>query len=348
MNAEFFNALEALIAEKGISREYMMEKIEAALTSAFRREVGGGDNVRIVLDPIKRDLKVIRLMTVVEEVTDPTSEMTQEQALAAKAQKRAKGRSTKVGAVMEITMDPKSFRRLSAGAAKQVIIQGIREAERTNMVREYESKKESVITALVDKIDPESGNVILNLGTGFATLPVSEQIPGEEFAVGDHVKVVLTEIHSGEARGPLVSISRSHPSLVRRLFELEIPEIADGTIEVKNVSREAGSRSKVAVFSTDPAVDPVGACIGKGGVRIAPILAELGGEKIDVIRYSEDPATYVAEALSPAKVISVEMENERTCRVRVDADQLSLAIGKEGQNAKLAARLTGFKIDIKA
>lgn len=348
MNAEFFNALEALIAEKGISREYMMEKIEAALTSAFRREVGGGDNVRIVLDPVKRDLKVIRLMTIVEEVTDPTSEMTQEQALAAKAAKRAKGRSTKIGAVMEITMDPKSFRRLSAGAAKQVIIQGIREAERTNMVREYESKKESVITAIVDKIDPESGNVILNLGTGFATLPVAEQIPGEEFTVGGHVKVVLTEIHSGEARGPLVSISRSHPSLVRRLFELEIPEIADGTIEVKNVSREAGSRSKVAVYSTDPAVDPVGACIGKGGVRIAPILAELGGEKIDVIHYSDDPVVYAAEALSPAKVLSVEMDGERTCRIRVAPDQLSLAIGKEGQNAKLAARLTGFKIDIKA
>ena len=348
MNAELFNALEALTAEKGISREYMLEKIEAALTSAFRREVGGGENVRIVLDPVKRDMKVIRLMTIVEEVTDPTSEMTQEQALTAKAEKRAKGRSTKIGAVMEMEMNPKNFRRLSAGAAKQVIIQGIREAERTNMVREYESKKEEVITALVDKIDPESGNVILNLGTSFATLLVAEQIPGERFEVGDHVKVVLTEVNAAAARGPLVTISRSHPSLVRRLFELEIPEVADGTVEVKSVSREAGSRSKVAVWSQDPAVDPVGACIGKGGMRIAPILAELSGEKIDVVRYSEDPATYVAEALSPAKVLSVEMENERTCRVRVDADQLSLAIGKEGQNAKLAARLTGFKIDIKA
>ena len=348
MNAEFFNALEALTVEKGISREYMLEKIEAALTSAFRREVGGGDNVRIILDPVKRDLRVIRLMTVVEEVTDPTSEMTQEQAITAKAEKRAKGRSTKVGAVMEMEMNPKAFRRLSAGAAKQVIIQGIREAERTSMVREYESKKESVITAIVDKVDPESGNAVLNMGTGFATLLAAEQIPGESFEVGDHVKVVLTEIHSGEARGPLVTISRSHPSLVRRLFELEIPEVADGTVEVKSVSREAGSRSKIAVYSTDPAVDPVGACIGKGGVRIAPILAELGGEKIDVIRYSEDPATYVAEALSPAKVISVEIENERTCRVVVAPEQLSLAIGKEGQNAKLAARLTGFKIDIKA
>ena len=349
MNAELFNALEALTAEKGISREYMLEKIEAALTSAFRREVGGmGENVRVVLDPVKRDMKIIRLMTVVEEVTDPTCEMTQEQALTAKAEKRAKGRSTKIGAVMEMEMNPKNFRRLSAGAAKQVIIQGIREAERTNMVREYESKKEEVITAIVDKIDPESGNVILNLGTSFATLLVAEQIPGERFEVGDHVKVVLTEVNAAAARGPLVTISRSHPSLVRRLFELEIPEVADGTVEVKSVSREAGSRSKVAVWSQDPAVDPVGACIGKGGMRIAPILAELSGEKIDVVRYSEDPATYVAEALSPAKVLSVEMENERTCRVRVDADQLSLAIGKEGQNAKLAARLTGFKIDIKA
>ena len=348
MNAELFNALEALTAEKGISREYMLEKIEAALTSAFRREVGGGENVRIVLDPVKRDMKVIRLMTVVEEVTDPTCEMTQEQAITAKAEKRAKGRSTKVGAVMEMEMNPKNFRRLSAGAAKQVIIQGIREAERTNMVREYESKKEEVITAIVDKIDPESGNAILNLGTSYATLLAAEQIPGESYEVGDHVKVVLTEVKAAEARGPLVTISRSHPSLVRRLFELEIPEVADGTVEVKSVSREAGSRSKVAVFSQDPAVDPVGACIGKGGMRIAPILAELSGEKIDVVRYSEDPATYVAEALSPAKVLSVEMENERTCRVRVDADQLSLAIGKEGQNAKLAARLTGFKIDIKA
>ena len=348
MNAEFYNALDALEKEKGISKEYMLEKVEAALTSAFRREVGGGENVRIVLDPVKKDMKVIRLMTIVEEVTDPTSEMTQEQALTAKAEKRAKGRSTKIGAIIEMELNPKNFRRLSAQAAKQVIIQGIREAERTNMVREYESKKESVITATVDKIDPENGNAILNLGTGYATLPVAEQIPGETYEVGDRVKVILTEIHSGESHGPLVSISRSHPNLLRRLFELEIPEVADGTVEVKSVSREAGSRSKVAVFSTDPNVDPVGSCIGKGGMRIAPILAELSGEKIDVVHYSEDPATYVAEALSPAKVISVEMENERTCRVRVAPEQLSLAIGKEGQNAKLAARLTGFKIDIKA
>lgn len=347
MNAEFYNALDALEKEKGISREYMLEKVEAALTSAFRREIGG-ENVRIVLDPQKKDMKVYRLMTIVEEVTDPTSELTREQALTAKAEKRAKGRSTKVGAVLEFELNPKNFRRLSATAAKQVLIQAIREAERTNMVREYESKKETVITATVDKVDPETGAAILNLGTGYASLPVTEQIPGEEYAVGDRVKVVLTEVHSGEARGPLVSISRSHPALVRRLFELEIPEVADGTVTVRSVSREAGSRSKVAVASNDPNVDPVGACIGKGGMRIAPILAELAGEKIDVIHFSEDPAAYVAEALSPAKVLSVEMDGERTCRVRVAPDQLSLAIGKEGQNAKLAARLTGFKIDIKA
>ncbi len=347
MNAEFYNALEALEKEKGISRDYMMEKVEAALTSAFRREVGG-ENVRIVLDPVKRDMRVIRLMTIVEEVTDPTTELTREQALTAKAEKRAKGRSTKVGAVIEFELNPKNFRRLSATAAKQVIIQAIREAERNNMVREYESKKENVITATVEKIDPENGNAVLNLGTGYATLMKAEQIPGEEYTVGQRVKVILTEIHSAETRGPVVSISRSHPNLLRRLFELEIPEVTEGIVEVKSVAREAGSRAKIAVASNDPNVDPVGACIGKGGVRIAPILAELAGEKIDVIHFSEEPVTYVAEALSPAKVLSVEMSGERTCHVRVAADQLSLAIGKEGQNAKLAARLTGFKIDIKA
>lgn len=348
MNAEFYNALEALEKEKGISKEYMLEKVEAALTSAFRRELGGAENVRIVLDPVKRDMKVIRLMTIVEEVTDPNTEMSQEQALAAKAEKKAKGRSTRVGAVMEIELNPKNFRRLSAQAAKQVIIQGIREAERTHMVEEYESKKESVITATVDKTDPENGNVILNTGTGYATLIRDEQIPGEKFEVGDRVKVIVTEIHAGESHGPIVTLSRTHPNFVRRLFELEIPEVADGTVKVKNVSREPGSRAKVSVYSEDANVDPVGACIGPRGTRIAPVLAELSGEKIDVIRYSENPAEYVGEALSPAKVISVEMENERTCRVRVAPEQLSLAIGKEGQNAKLAARLTGCKIDIKA
>ena len=349
MNTEFFNALDALEKERGIAKEYVLEKVEAALTAAFRREVGASANVRIVLDPVKKDVKVIRLMTIVEEVTDPNCEMTQEQALTAKAEKRAKGRSTKVGAVIEMEMNPKTFRRLSATSARQMIIQGIREAERSNMVRDYESKKESVITATVDKIDPENGNVILAMGgTSYATLPVSEQIPGETYEVGDRVKVVLTEIHSAEARGPVVSISRSHPSLLRRLFELEIPECASGVVEVKSVSREAGSRSKVAVYSQDPNVDAVGACIGKSGMRIAPILAELSGEKIDVVHYSDDPAVYVAEALSPAKVLSVEVEGERTCRVRVAPEQLSLAIGKEGQNAKLAARLTGLKIDIKA
>ncbi len=347
MNAEFFNALVALEKEKGISKEYMLQKVEAALTSAFRREVGG-DNVRIVLDPEKKDMKVIRLMTIVEEVTDPLSEMTQEQAITAKAEKKVKGRSTKVGAVMEMELNPKNFRRLSAAAAKQVIIQGIREAERTHMIKEYEEKEETVITAVVDKIDPEDGSVVLNTGTGRAVLRPEDQIPGESYEVGKRVKVVVTEIHSGEKRGPVVTLSRVHPNLIRRLFELNVPEVADGTVKIKNVSREAGSRSKISVYSEDPNVDAVGSCIGPRGSRIAPILNELSGEKVDVIRYSEDTATYVGEALAPAKVLSVEMENERTCCVRVSPDQLSLAIGKEGQNAKLAARLTGCKIDIKA
>ncbi len=348
MNAEFFNALEALEKERGIDRDYMMAKVEAALSSAYRREVGGGENVRITLDPVKKDIKVVRLVTVVEEVTDPTSEMTQEQAIAAKAQKLCKGRSTKIGAILEFEMNPKAFRRLSAAAAKQVIIQGIREAERNNMIREYENKKESVVAAVVDKVDPENGAIILLIGNDRVKLSKADQIPGEEFDVGDRVKVVVTEIRPGGDYAPTVSISRIHPSLVRRLFELEIPEIADGTVEIKSVAREPGVRTKIAVYSKNPDVDAVGACIGQKGVRIAPILNELGNEKIDVVRYDEDPAAYVAEALSPAKVLSVEMENERTCRVRVAPDQLSLAIGKEGLNAKLVARLTGFKIDIKA
>ncbi len=348
MNAEFYSALDALEKEKGISKEYMLAKVEAALTSAFRRELGGAENVKILLDPAKNDIKVIRLMTVVEEVTNPSCEMTQEQAIQAKADKHAKGRSTRIGAVMEVELNPKNFRRLSAQAAKQVIIQGIREAERTNMVREYERKKEAIITATVDKVDPENGTVVLNTGTGRATLLKADQIPGEQFDVGDRVKVIVTEVHANEQYGPVVTLSRIHPNLVRRLFELEIPEIAEGTVEIKNVSREAGSRTKISVFSKNPDVDAVGACIGQRGVRIAPILNELGNEKIDVVRYDENPANYVAEALSPAKVLSVEMENERTCRVRVAPEQLSLAIGKEGQNAKLAARLTGCKIDIKA
>jgi N utilization substance protein A len=328
----------------------MMEKVTAALTSAFKRELGGTDNVKIVLDPVKKDMKVYQLLTVVAEVTDPETEVTTEQAAAIKAdkQKKCKTRSLKVGSVLELELDTKNFRRLSAQAGKQMIIQAIRDAERERQTREYEDKKEAIITAIVDKVDTTTGNLILDTGTGYATLMKAEQIPGQSHEVGDRVKVFISEVKSGETRGPLVTLSRVHPHFVKRLFELEIPEIQDGTIVIRSVARDAGSRTKIAVESRDENVDAIGSCIGKNGMRIGAILAELGDEKIDIIQYSEDPVAFVCEALSPAKVISAEMDGERTCRVTVAPDQLSLAIGREGQNAKLAAKLTGMKVDIKA
>ncbi|MBQ4601337.1 MAG: transcription termination/antitermination protein NusA [Clostridia bacterium] len=339
MNTEFFNALELLEKEKGIPAEYMIERVEAALISAFKREEGGNSNVRVVLDPVKKDVRVYKQMDIVEEVEDETTQLTLEQ-----AQKISK--RYKLGGVAEIEMKPKNFRRLSAQTAKQVIIQGIREAERGMMIKDYESKREEIITATVQKIDPTTGNITLDTGTSFATLIKSEQIPGESFLPGDHIKVFVMEVRK-ESRGPLVNLSRTHPGMVKRLFELEVPEIQDGTVVIKGVIREAGSRTKMAVESRDADVDPIGACIGNRGMRIAGIVDELRGEKIDIIKYSDDPCEFIREALSPAQVREVIIDGERSARVIVDSDQLSLAIGKEGQNARLAARLTGFKIDIK-
>lgn len=339
MNKEFFAALEMLEKEKGIPKEYMMEKIEAALVSAFRKEYGMGAEVRVLLDPEKQDVKVYRQKTVVEVVENPDAEISLEDA------KQISKRYT-LGKVVETEVKTKEFRRLSAGAARSVIIQGIREGERRAMQQAYESKREEAITATVSKIDPMTGNVVLDTGTGMATLLKGEQIPGEEFYVGQKIKVYIIEV-SKETRGPLVTLSRVHPGLVRRMFELEIPEIADGIVLIKGVAREAGSRTKIAVYSRDEDVDAVGACIGNHGMRIGSIVDEICGEKIDIITYSEEPEEFVAAALAPAKVLSVVMTGERSCRVIVAPEQLSLAIGKEGQNARLAARLTGLKIDIK-
>lgn len=339
MNTEFFNALDLLEKEKGIPKEYMLEKVEAALVSAFKKESGNNANVRIVLDPVKKDVKVFKQLNVVAEVTDPATEITVEDA-------KKISRRYKLGDVCEIEMKTKNFGRLSAGAAKQVIIQGIREAERSIMTREYENKREEVITATVVKIDPTNGNAIVDTGTSEEVLLKSEQIPGEEYMVGDHIKVYVMEIKS-EYRGPVVTLSRSHFGLIKRLFELEVPEIQDGTVVIRGTAREAGSRTKIAVMSRDENVDPVGACIGAKRSRIQNIVNELNGEKIDVVPFSEVPEEYVAAALKPAVVESVTFESEKSCRVIVSPDQLSLAIGKEGQNARLAARLTGYKIDIK-
>ena len=343
MNADFFNALDLLEKEKGIPKEYMIEKVEAALANACRKEVGPTAVVRVQLDQNKNDFRVFWQRNVVAdgEVTDPKVEISLSDA-------KSMSRRNKLGGVVEVELKTKTFRRLSAVAGRQMIIQAIRDAERERQTREYEEKKEEIITAIVDKVDTTSGNLILDTGTGYATLLKAEQIPGEVHEVGDRLKVFVSEVKSGETRGPIVTLSRIHPNFVKRLFELEIPEIADGPILIKGVAREAGSRSKIAVESRDENVDAIGSCIGKNGMRISAILAELGNEKVDIIKYSDNLPAYVAEAISPAKVISVEMDGERSCKVTVAADQLSLAIGKEGQNAKLVAKLTGCKIDIKA
>ncbi|MCQ2435486.1 MAG: transcription termination factor NusA [Clostridia bacterium] len=339
MNSELFAALDLIEKEKGIPKEYMIERLEAAIVSAFKKENGGNSNVRIAIDQEKKDIKVYKQLAIVEEVTDPAIEISL-------AEAKQHSRRHTLGGVYEIEMKTKEFGRISAQAAKQVIIQGMREAERTMMIKEYESKKEEVITATVLKIDPINGNVIVDTGTSEAVLLKGEQIPGEVFEVGDHIKVFVMEVKS-EVRGPIVTLSRSHFGLVKRLFELEIPEIQDGTVVIRGISREAGSRTKIAVESRDANVDPVGACIGNRRSRISSIIDELRGEKIDVAKFSEVPEEFIASALSPATVKSVVIDGERSCRVIVAPDQLSLAIGKEGQNARLAAKLTGYKIDIK-
>lgn len=339
MNAEFFGALDELEKLKGIPKDYMMEKVVVALTNAFKKETGS-DNVRIVIDPVKKDIRVYRQRVVVEEVIDPKSEISLEEA-------KSLSKRNVLGKIVENEVKTKNFGRLSAQAAKNVIVQAIRETERANTVREYEKKREELITAIVTKSADDTGAVMIDTGTSEAVLIKNEQIPGETFEVGDRIKVYVTEVKRPEDEGSIVTLSRTAPGLVRRLMELEVPEIADGTVAIKNVAREAGSRTKISVYSKEPDVDAVGSCIGNHGLRINNIIDELRGEKIDVIGYSEDAAEYIAAALAPAEVISVELDGEKSARITVANDQLSLAIGKEGQNARLAARLTGYKIDIK-
>ena len=339
MNAEFFDALDMLEQTRGIPKEYMLERVEAALLSAYKKEKGRS-NVRIAIDPVKKDIKVYEQKNVVAEVEDPDTEIDVESA-------KKISRRYAEGSVVETEVKTKNFGRISAQTAKQVIIQGIREAERTNMIKEYEKRREEVVTASVTKILEDTGDIVVDTGTSEAVLVKAEHIPGETFAVGDRIKVFITEVRRDTDPGPIVTLSRSHPGLVKRLFELEIPEIADGIVLIKGIAREAGSRTKIAVVSRDADVDAVGACIGNRGARIQEIVDELCGEKIDVISFSENPEEYIAAALSPAEVKEVEYDGERSAKVIVDGDQLSLAIGKEGQNARLAARLTGYKIDIK-
>lgn len=353
MNKELFEALDLLEKERHIPKSYMLEKIEAALTAACKKEMGT-TNITVVMDPEKMDMKVYRKYLIVNEVEDPNTEITKEgiEALEKKyhdegLKLKTRSRKRSIGSDYEYELQPKEFGRLSAQNAKQVIIQGIREAERSYQAREYEDKRGEMLSAIVTKVEDSTGNVVVDTGISQAVLLKNEQIPGEKLFVDDRIKVFATQVSTAD-KGPLVSLTRTHPSLVKRLFEAEVPEIAEGIVIIKNICREAGSRTKISVYSRDTEVDAVGACIGNKGARINAVVNELNGEKIDVVPYSDNMADYVKAALSPATVKSVEMETDKSARVIVDADQLSLAIGKMGQNARLAARLTGCKIDIKS
>ena len=345
MNADFFTAIEEIEKEKGIPRQFMYDKIRQAMLAAFRRDNPECmDNVEIVLDEDKKKIDMFVNKTAVEEVTDPNTEIQID--AAKKIVKRAK-----VGDTIPITVDTKKFGRIAAQAAKNVIIQGIREAERGLIYEEFTSKEHEILTGVVTHVEPRNGSVSIRISSNSefteAMLSSNERIKTEVLREGDRIKVYVVEVRNS-TRGPQVLISRTHPGLVKRLFELEVPEIYDGTVEIKSIAREAGSRTKISVWSEDPNVDPIGSCVGPKGARVANIVNELNGEKIDIIKYSEYPEEYIAAALSPSEVISVTMLDEgKSCRVVVPDSQLSLAIGKEGQNARLAAKLTGYKIDIK-
>lgn len=341
MNKEFFEAVKLLEAEKGIPADYLYEKIANAIIVAAKHDYNGKDIVHCDIDPDKQKIKVYVTKNVVEEIEDPDTDLTLKQAQQIR-------KSAKVGKTIDIPLKTKDFGRIVAQNAKQVIRQGIREVERGQMLREFQSKNQELLTAKVSRTDPVTGNVTLEIGKNDAILPKSEQVPGEVFNVGDMVKIFVVDVKES-TKGPKIMISRTHPGLVRRLFETEVPEIFDGTIEIKSVSREAGSRTKIAVLSKDDDVDPVGACIGPRGQRVSNIVDALGGEKIDIVKFSENPAEFVAASLAPSDVCEIEIldENAKSCRATVPDDQLSLAIGNKGQNVRLAAKLTGWKIDIK-
>ena len=344
---EIFAALSMLEKERGIPQTFMMDKIIQALTTAYKRDHSDVENVIVDVDEEHQTLKMYVQKNVVDEedYVDPPNEMTLEEAKAISAK-------YEIGDTVNIPVDNVEFGRIAAGNGKQVIIQGLREAESGMVYEEYNSKQHEILTGVVTRIDPRNGSVALRIGTGAeatdAILTAGEQVKGETLVEGQRIKVYLVDVRR-QSRGPQVVISRTHPGLVKRLFELEVPEIYDGTVEIRSIAREAGSRTKMAVWSNDANVDPIGACVGPRGQRVNNIVEELRGEKIDIIKYSDDPAEYIAAALAPADVVEVRMADDgsKACRVIVPDDQLSLAIGKEGQNARLAARLVGYKIDIK-
>ena len=345
MNAEFFSAIADIEREKGIPQSYMLEKIEQALLAALKKDYPHcAECARVVLDPVEKTVDMFLQKTVVEEVENQNSQYSVQQA-------RELMPDALPGDTINELVDTNRFGRIAAQAAKQVIIQGIREAERNIVYNEFTSKEHEILTGVVTRVDPRTGGVSIQIGASSehteAMLSSGERIPNEPLKDGDRIKVYVIEVRKS-TRGPQILISRTHPGLVKRLFELEVPEIFEGIVEIRSIAREAGNRTKIAVLSSDPDVEPIGACVGPKGSRVNSIVNELGGEKIDIVRFSDDPAEYIASALAPSEVVSVAMlEDGKSCRVVVPDNQLSLAIGKEGQNVRLAARLTGYKIDIK-
>lgn len=335
----FLEALKELAREKGVEEEVLFDAIEAALISAYKRNFGSAQNVRVVLDRTTGAYHVYAIKTVVETVEDDVQEISL-------AQARTIRPDYEVDDVLEIEVTPANFGRIAAQTAKQVVVQRVREAERGIIYEEFMSREGDIITGLVSRV--ENRNVFIDLGKTEAVLTPTEQIAGETYEHGDRIKAYIVEVKK-TSKGPQIVVSRTHPGLLKRLFELEVPEIQEGIVEIKSVAREPGMRSKIAVYSKDDDVDPVGSCVGHKGMRVQAVVDELGSEKIDIVKWNEDSAKFIANALSPAKVVSVAVnEDEKVSRVVVPDYQLSLAIGKEGQNARLAAKLTGWKIDIKS
>jgi len=339
MNSQFLDALTELETQKGISRDVLIEAIEAALVTAYKRNFNQAQNVRVDMNFDTGSMRVFSRKDVVEDVEDDRLQVSLEDA-------KAVNPAYEIGDVVEQEVTPKNFGRIAAQTAKQVVMQRVREAERGLIYEEFVDRADDIVNGVVERLDAR--NIYVGLGKVEAVLPANEQIPTETYKPHDRIRVYITKVER-TSRGPQVFVSRTHPGLLRRLFEMEVPEIYDGVVEIKSIAREAGDRSKISVYAHNSEIDPVGSCVGTKGARVQAIVNELGGEKIDIVEWSEDPVVFVANALSPSKVISVLVnEEEKSTTVIVPDYQLSLAIGKRGQNARLAAKLTGWKIDIKS
>ena len=340
-NKDLYEALRILEKEKGIPVDYMIMQIKKAIVTACKNLYGGNENVEIKMDPEKNAFSVKLIKSVVEEVERPNFEITEEEA-------KQYSKRAAVGKEVKIPLDPKKFGRIAVQTSRSIIRQGIRDGEKGQMLVEFQSKKQEIATATIERVDPITGNATLKFGKAEAVLPKSEQIGNEVLKEGNTIKVYVAGVKEND-KGPRAIISRTHPDFVKRLFEKEVPEIFDGIVEIKSISREAGSRTKMAVYSEDPEIDAVGACIGTKGARVNSIVEELNDEKIDIVLYSEDPEKYISASLSPASVVSIEMaeDGSKACKATVPDSQLSLAIGNKGQNVRLAAKLTGYKIDIR-